>query len=189
MAMRDGMPAIDQQLKTTDYFKPRTLPRVRRARQKRGIRSYNNKIFTDIVHIGIGGSHLGQELAVECLKDGRDSGPNIHFLSNIDSRPLMNLLQQLKPETTLFLVASKSFSTTETKVNSLRAKSWFLERVADEDAIKNHFSALTSNPRAAVEFGVPEKMVFTFMPEIGGRFSVWSSAGLPMRSQLAPRNI
>ena len=180
MAMRDGMPAIDQQLKQ-QITSNRELYLKFAERVRSGIiRSYNNKIFTDIVHIGIGGSHLGQELAVECLKDGRDSGPNIHFLSNIDSRPLLNLLRQLKPETTLFLVASKSFSTTETKVNSLRAKSWFLERVTDEDAIKKHFSALTSNPRAAVEFGVPEKMVFTFMPEIGGRFSVWSSAGLPI---------
>ena len=180
MAMRDGMPAIDQQLKQ-QITSNRELYLKFAERVRDGlIRSYNNKIFTDIVHIGIGGSHLGQELAVECLKDGRDSGPNIHFLSNIDSRPLIDLLRQLKPETTLFLVASKSFSTTETKVNSLRAKSWFLERVADEDAVTKHFSALTSNPRAAVEFGVPEKMVFTFMPEIGGRFSVWSSAGLPI---------
>jgi glucose-6-phosphate isomerase len=180
MAMRDGMPAIDQQLKQ-QITSNRGLYLKFAERVRSGvIRSYNNKIFTDIVHIGIGGSHLGQELAVEGLKDGRDSGPNIHFLSNIDSRPLIDLLRQLKPETTLFLIASKSFSTTETKVNSLRAKSWFLERVAEEDAIKNHFSALTSNPRAAVEFGIPEKMVFTFMPEIGGRFSVWSSAGLPI---------
>ncbi len=187
MAMRDGMPAIDQQLKQ-EITSNRELYLEFAERVRSGvIRSYNNKIFTDIVHIGIGGSHLGQELAVECLKDGRDSGPNIHFLSNIDSRPLMNLLQRLQPETTLFLVASKSFSTTETKVNSLRAKTWFLERVAEEDAIKNHFSALTSNPRAAVEFGVPEKMVFTFMPEIGGRFSVWSSAGLPIALSLGSK--
>ena len=180
MAMRDGMPDLDQQLRRR-ISSNRELYLEFAGRIRSGaIRSYDNKIFTDIVHIGIGGSHLGQELAVECLKDGRDRGPKIHFLSSIDSRPLMNLLQRLKPETTLFLIASKSFSTTETKVNSLRAKSWFLERVADENAITNHFSALTSNPRAAVEFGIPEKMVFTFMPEIGGRFSVWSSAGLPI---------
>ena len=180
MAMRDGMSELNPQLRQQiSLDRERYLEFAERVRSG-AIRSYNNKIFTDIVHIGIGGSHLGQELAVECLKDGRDRGPNIHFLSNIDSRPLMNLLQRLKPETTLFLIASKSFSTTETKVNSLRAKSWFLERVADENAITNHFSALTSNPRAAVEFGIPEKMVFTFMPEIGGRFSVWSSAGLPI---------
>ena len=117
MAMRDGMPAIDQQLKQ-QITSNRELYLKFAERVRSGvIRSYNNKIFTDIVHIGIGGSHLGQELAVECLKDGRDRGPNIHFLSNIDSRPLMNLLQRLKPETTLFLIASKSFSTTETKVN------------------------------------------------------------------------
>ena len=180
MAMRDGMPDLDQRLRQQVSSNRELYLEFAERVRSGAIRSYNNKIFTDIVHIGIGGSHLGQELAVECLKDSRDRAPNIHFLSNIDSRPLMNLLQRLRPETTLFLVASKSFSTTETKVNSLRAKSWFLERVADEDAIKNHFSALTSNPRAAVEFGIPEKMVFTFMPEIGGRFSVWSSAGLPI---------
>ena len=180
MAMRDGMPDLDQQLRQQISSNREVYLEFAEGVRNGAIRSYNNKIFTDIVHIGIGGSHLGQELAVECLKNGRDRGPNIHFLSNMDSRPLINLLQRLKPETTLFLVASKSFSTTETKVNSLRAKSWFLERVAEEDAITKHFSALTSNPRAAVEFGVPEKMVFTFMPEIGGRFSVWSSAGLPI---------
>ncbi len=180
MAMRDGMPELDPQIRQQiSLERERYLEFAERVRNG-AIRSYNNKIFTDIVHIGIGGSHLGQELAVECLNDIRDKGPNIHFLSNIDSRPLINLLSQLKPETTLFLIASKSFSTTETKINSLRAKSWFLERVGDEDAITNHFSALTSNPRAAAEFGIPEKMVFTFMPEIGGRFSVWSSAGLPI---------
>ena len=180
MAMRDGMPELDPQLqKQISLERERYLEFAERVRSG-AIRSYNNKIFTDIVHIGIGGSHLGQELAVECLNDSRDRGPNIHFLSNIDSRPLMNLLQRLQPETTLFLIASKSFSTTETKINSLRAKSWFLERVGDEDAITKHFSALTSNPRAAAEFGIPEKMVFTIMPEIGGRFSVWSSAGLPI---------
>ncbi len=180
MAMRDGMPELDPQLRQQiSANRERYLDFAERVRNG-AIRSYNNKIFTDIVHIGIGGSHLGQELAVECLSDERDRGPNIHFLSNIDSRPLMNLLQGLKPETTLFLVASKSFSTIETKINSLRAKSWFLERVDHEDAVKSHFSALTSNPQAAAEFGIPETMVFTFMPEIGGRFSVWSSAGLPI---------
>ena len=180
MAMRDGMPELDPQLRQEiSVERERYLEFAERVRSG-AIRSYNNKIFTDIVHIGIGGSHLGQELAVECLNDICDGGPNIHFLSNIDSRPLIHLLHRLQPETTLFLIASKSFSTTETKINSLRAKSWFLERVGDEDAITNHFSALTSNPRAAAEFGIPEKMVFTLMPEIGGRFSVWSSAGLPI---------
>ncbi|MEC8299037.1 MAG: glucose-6-phosphate isomerase, partial [Pseudomonadota bacterium] len=180
MAMRDGIPELDPQLrKQISLDRERYLEFAEHVRSG-AIRSYNNKIFTDIVHIGIGGSHLGQELAVECLKDSRDRGPNIHFLSNIDSRPLMNLLQRLKPETTLFLVGSKSFSTTETKINSLRVKSWFLERVDAENAMTKHFSALTSNPHAAAEFGIPEKMVFNFMPEIGGRFSVWSSAGLPI---------
>ena len=85
MAMRDGMPAIDQQLKQ-QITSNRELYLKFAERVRSGvIRSYNNKIITDLVHIGIGGSHLGQELAVECLKDGRDSGPNIHFLSNMDS--------------------------------------------------------------------------------------------------------
>ena len=180
MAMRDGMPELNPQLRQQISIDREHYLKFAESIRSGAIRSYNNKIFTDAVHIGIGGSHLGQELAVECLKDRRDKGPNIHFLSNIDSRPLMDLLQKLKPETTLFLVASKSFSTTETKINSMRAKAWFLERVGDKDSMTNHFSALTSNPRAAQEFGIPEKMVFPLMPEIGGRFSVWSSAGLPI---------
>ncbi len=180
MAMREGMPRLNPQIKQQISVDRNNYLQFADNVRDGKVRSYRDKIFTDVVHIGIGGSHLGQELAVEGLSDGRYGSPNIHFLSNIDSRPLINLLQQLNPDTTLFLVASKSFSTTETKINSLRAKAWFLERVGDKDAMANHFSALTSNPRAAAEFGISEKMVFTFMPEIGGRFSIWSSAGLPI---------
>ena len=96
MAMRDGMPGLDPQLRQQISSNRELYLEFAERVRSGAIRSYNNKIFTDIVHIGIGGSHLGQELAVECLKDGHDRGPNIHFLSNIDSRPLMNLLQQTK---------------------------------------------------------------------------------------------
>ena len=115
MAMRDGMPELNPQLRQQISIDREHYLKFAESIRSGAIRSYNNKIFTDVVHIGIGGSHLGQELAVECLKDRRDKGPSIHFLTNIDSRPLIDLLQKLKPETTLFLVASKSFSTTETK--------------------------------------------------------------------------
>ncbi len=188
MAMRDGMPSLDSRAKREISIERENYLKFADEIRNGSQRSSANRIFTDIVHIGIGGSHLGQELAVEALTTKQERKQNIFFLSNIDSRPLIELFQQLRPETTLFLIASKSFSTTETKINSLRAKAWFLERTGSKTSMRHHFAALTSNAKAAEEFGIHKEMIFEILPEIGGRFSIWSPAGLPIALSIGSKN-
>ncbi|NOX51738.1 MAG: glucose-6-phosphate isomerase, partial [Gammaproteobacteria bacterium] len=115
-------------------------------------RGYTGKPITDIVHIGIGGSHLGPELVVNALADHSYSHLRIHFVANIDANDLFEVLYDLSPETTLFIIASKSFSTLETQVNADSARKWFLERTACMQGIANHFIAVTTNIEAAAKF-------------------------------------
>jgi len=143
-------------------------------------RGYSNKAITDIVHIGIGGSHLGPELVVEALADYKDTHLRLHFVANIDANELDSVLRGLNPETTLFVVVSKSFGTLETQVNALSARSWFLERTADSAAISKHFIGVTSNTAAALAFGLSEDNLFPLWDWVGGRFSLWSAVGLPI---------
>ena len=141
-------------------------------------RGWTGRAFTDVVHIGIGGSHLGPELAVEALADG--SGPRCHFVANVDGEALTRALDGLNPETTLVVVVSKSFSTLETRVNALSARSWFLERSASLAALSRHFVAVSANVEAAGEFGIDAGSVYPMWDWVGGRFSLWSAVGLPI---------
>jgi glucose-6-phosphate isomerase len=143
-------------------------------------RGHTGRVIRDIVHIGIGGSHLGPELGVEALVARRQRALNFHFLANIDGHAIATVLRSLDPETTLFIVASKSFSTTETKVNAASARAWFLERTGRIDAIASHFVAVTSNTKAAAEFGIAADNVFAMWDWVGGRYSLWSAVGLPL---------
>jgi len=143
-------------------------------------RGYTGKSITDVVHIGIGGSHLGPQLVVEALVGKHYRGPNIHFVANIDAANITKSLTHLNPERTLFIVASKSFSTLETKLNAETARRWFLERVNRIDAISKHFVAISSNIEAASQFGIAAENVFEMWDWVGGRFSVWSPVGLPL---------
>ena len=136
--------------------------------------------ITDVVHIGIGGSHLGPELAVEALTSADAGGPRIHFVANIDSDALHSALTGLNPERTLFVIVSKSFSTLETRVNAQSARAWFLERMGSLDAIARHFVAISTNLTAAAEFGIPETNVYPMWDWVGGRYSVWSPVGIPL---------
>jgi glucose-6-phosphate isomerase len=136
--------------------------------------------ITDVVHIGIGGSHLGPELAVEALTSADAGGPRIRFVANIDGEALQAALHGLNPERTLFVIVSKSFSTLETRINAQSARSWFLERMGSLDAIARHFVAISTNLAAAAEFGIPEKNVFPMWDWVGGRYSVWSPVGIPL---------
>jgi glucose-6-phosphate isomerase len=145
-----------------------------------GFRGHTGRTITDVVHIGIGGSHLGPELTVEALEQPRHGGPRIHFVANIDGTTLTDVLRGLDPQRTLFIIASKSFSTLETRINALSARSWFLERSADPDAIAAHFIAISSNLEAAAEFGIPAANVHEMWDWIGGRYSIWSAVGLPL---------
>lgn len=144
-------------------------------------RGYTDKPFTDVVHIGIGGSHLGPELVVRALSDTTPSSRlNIHFAANIDAHDLFTILPNLNPETTLFIIASKSFTTLETKVNAQSARSWFLERSCSTAAIAKHFVAITTNIAEALSFGLPEENLLPMWDWVGGRYSLWSAVGLPI---------
>lgn len=143
-------------------------------------RGATGKPISDIVHIGIGGSHLGPELVCEALSQTLGKQPRIHFVANVDAHALASALAGLDPERTVFIIVSKSFSTLETKINARSARSWFLERMADSEAISRHFLAVSSNPQAASAFGIPEANRFELWDWVGGRFSLWSAVGLPI---------
>ena len=143
-------------------------------------RGATDKAITDVVHIGIGGSHLGPELVVQALKARPADAPRIHFVANLDDHALTSTLARLNPEQTLFLIVSKSFTTLETRVNAGSARSWFLERTADPGAISRHFLAVSSNPEVTAEFGIPDENRFELWDWVGGRFSLWSAVGLPI---------
>ena len=133
-------------------------------------------VITDIVNIGIGGSDLGPQMAVLALEEFRQPGKRLHFVSNIDGQELAGVLAQLRPQNTLFLIASKTFTTTETMTNAASAKRWF-EAQGGTD-IARHFAALTTNVAAANDFGI--STTFGFWDWVGGRYSLWSAIGLPL---------
>ena len=133
----------------------------------------------DVVNIGIGGSYLGAKMAIEALKPYKTPLINFHFISNIDGTDISEVLKKIEPETTLFVVASKTFTTDETMTNANSAKKWLVEKLG-EKAVKNHFCALSTNKKLAGEFGIPESQVFPFGDYVGGRYSMWGTIGLPI---------
>ncbi len=137
---------------------------------------YTGKSITDIVNIGIGGSDLGPRFVVDALTDFC-SGPKIHFVSNVDGHDITSTLESLSPETTLFIVASKTFTTEETMLNASVAKQWLL-RAAPVDAVARHFIALSTNKNDVLKFGILEENMFPFRDWVGGRYSLWSAIGL-----------
>jgi len=137
---------------------------------------YSGKPFTDIVNIGIGGSDLGPYMVTEALKYYRNH-LNLHFVSNIDGDHVQEHLKRLNPETTLFIIVSKSFTTQETLGNAATIKNWFLQTAAEKE-IPKHFVAVSSNVSKALEFGIAEANIFPMWDWVGGRFSLWSAVGL-----------
>jgi glucose-6-phosphate isomerase len=141
-------------------------------------RGYTGKAITDVVNIGIGGSDLGPKMVCEALKPYGKPGLKVHFVSNVDSTDLVETLKLVNPETVLFLVASKTFTTQETMTNAQTARSWFLETARDEAAIARHFAAMSTNTAAVAKFGIDPKNMFEFWDWVGGRYSLWSAIGL-----------
>ena len=135
--------------------------------------------ITDIVHIGIGGSDLGPRLVLKALSDRHD-GPRIHFVSNVDGVELAEALRQLRPETTLFTIVSKSFGTMETLTNARAARDWFVSAGAGEAAVGRHFIGITSNIEKARAFGLAPEQIFPIWDWVGGRYSVWSAVSMPV---------
>ena len=139
-------------------------------------KGFSDKEITDVVNIGIGGSDLGPVMVCSALKHFK-TRLNVHFVSNVDGNHIAETLKNLNPETTLFIVASKTFTTQETMTNAESAKDWFLKKGANEDVAK-HFVALSTNTKSVKEFGIAEENIFEFWDWVGGRYSLWSAIGL-----------
>ena len=139
---------------------------------------FTGKTITDIVNIGIGGSDLGPVMVCDALKPYASDKMNIHFVSNIDGAHLMRALEKCSPETTLFIVASKTFTTQETMTNALSARTWFLDSAIDNSHVAKHFVALSTNAKAVADFGIDPANMFVFWDWVGGRYSLWSAIGL-----------
>ncbi len=140
-------------------------------------KGYTGKAITDIVNIGIGGSDLGPVMVTEALK-AHKTHLNLHFVSNVDGTHLAETLKKVDPETTLFLVASKTFTTQETMTNAHSARDWFLKSGAKESDIAKHFAALSTNAKDVAAFGIDTENMFEFWDWVGGRYSLWSAIGL-----------
>ncbi|WP_249554777.1 MULTISPECIES: glucose-6-phosphate isomerase [Shewanella] len=143
-------------------------------------KGYTGKAITDIVSIGIGGSFLGPKIVSQALRPYWITGLNCHFVANVDGTSISEKLKLLDPETTLFIMSSKSFSTQETLTNTLTAKAWFLAKGGSQSDVAKHFVAVTSNVAKATEFGIDAANIFPMWDWVGGRYSLWSAIGLPI---------
>ena len=139
---------------------------------------YSGKPIRQVVNIGIGGSDLGPVMVTEALKHYRIDGMEAYFVSNVDATQLVEIFKKLNPEETLFLIASKTFTTQETMTNAYSAREWFLQNAGDESFIAKHFVALSTNEAEVVKFGIDRANMFIFWDWVGGRYSLWSAIGL-----------
>ncbi|WP_296272163.1 glucose-6-phosphate isomerase [Pseudomonas sp. UBA6323] len=151
-------------------------------------RGYSEKPIKEVVNIGIGGSFLGPQLVSEALRPFTQRGVRCHYLANIDGSEFRELTARLDPETTLFIVSSKSFGTLETLKNTLAARDWYLAMGGPEEQLHRHFIAVTSNRKAAIEFGIGEENIFPMWDWVGGRYSLWSAIGLPIALAIGVSN-
>jgi glucose-6-phosphate isomerase len=169
---RDVMPEVNSVLEQMERFSSR----VRSGEWK----GYSGKSITDVVNIGIGGSNLGPLMACEALRHYQSPDLRVHFVSNVDATHMVETLKPLNPETTLFIVASKTFTTQETLTNAHAARNWCLDMLKDEKAIASHFVAVSTNSEAVTAFGIDTDNMFVFWDWVGGRYSLWSAIGLPI---------
>lgn len=166
----DVMPGVNKVLKQMREFSEK----IRNGSWK----GYSSKAISDIVNIGIGGSDLGPVMVTEALKPYTQPGLRVHFVSNVDGTHIAETLKNLNPETTLFVIASKTFTTQETLTNANTAKEWFLQSAMNQSAVAKHFVALSTNAAAVAKFGIDTTNMFEFWDWVGGRYSLWSAIGL-----------
>jgi glucose-6-phosphate isomerase len=166
----DVMPQVDAELRHMREFTDAVRDGVWRG--------HGGARITDVVNIGIGGSHLGPYMAVEALRAGTNNGPRVHFVANVDDADIGFTLARLHPESTLFLVVSKTFTTQETATNAATAREWLLDHFRDNAAVSRHFVAVSTNLAAVQAFGIDPKNTFTMWDWVGGRYSLWSAVGL-----------
>ena len=201
--MPSAIPTGELHRRSTDLFVTDSLhslgrPEVEHTRQRvcafaervrEGTwRGYTEQAITDVVNIGIGGSDLGPQMVCEALKPF--SGQlRVHFVSNIDGAHLSGVLKKLKPRHTLFVIASKTFTTQETLTNALSARHWFLQaKGATQSDVARHFVAVSSNARLVEEFGISSSNMFPMWDWVGGRYSLWSAIGLPIALLVGSRH-
>ncbi|UJP63404.1 glucose-6-phosphate isomerase [Mongoliitalea daihaiensis] len=168
----DVMPAIHKVLAQMKAFADKI--------QQGSWLGYTGKPIKHLVNIGIGGSDLGPVMVTEALKPYQHPDLSIYFVSNVDGTHLAETLKKVDPETTLFFIASKTFTTQETMTNAHSARRWFLEHAKDEAAVAKHFVALSTNAQAVAAFGIDTANMFAFWDWVGGRYSLWSAIGLPI---------
>ena len=145
---------------------------------------YSGKRITDIVNIGVGGSNLGPQMVTEALKNYSDNCVNVHYVSNVDGAQIAEILRPLEPEKVLFIVSSKTFTTTETMTNAKTAINWLTAASFDEKSVAKHFVAVTANTVNAMSFGIKQENIFDMWDWVGGRFSLWSAIGLAIALDL-----
>ncbi len=151
-------------------------------------KGFTQKNVTDIVNIGIGGSDLGPVMVTECLKPYANEGLSVNFVSNVDGTHISETLKKLNPETTLFMIASKTFTTQETMTNAFSAREWFLDSAGDQSHIARHFVAISTNTKEVEAFGIDRDNMFAFWDWVGGRYSLWSAIGLSIACYIGYEN-
>ena len=177
---QDVMPAVNAVLENLSDFSNR----VRSGEWK----GFTGKKINTVVNIGIGGSDLGPVMAYEALKPYSQRDIKLKFVSNIDGTHMAEALLGADPETTLFIVASKTFTTLETMTNAMTARSWLIEKIGDENAVEKHFVAVSTNAEEVSKFGIATQNMFGFWEWVGGRYSLTSAIGLPVMIAIGPEN-
>ena len=177
---KDVMPGVNAVLNRMAGFSDQV--------RDRGWKGYTGKPITDVVNIGIGGSDLGPVMVTEALKPYSQRELRLHFVSNVDGTHLAEALRVLDPETALFVVSSKTFTTQETLTNAHTARRWFLDAAKQEAAIAKHFVAVSTNAKEVARFGIDPKNMFEFWDWVGGRYSLWSAIGLSIMLAIGPKH-
>lgn len=176
----DVMPTVNAELQHMKEFSDKII--------NAAWKGYSGKAITDIVNIGIGGSDLGPFMACEALRPYKKPNINAHFVSNVDATHIAETFKKINPETALFMIASKTFTTQETMANAASARQWFLAAAKNEAFIKNHFVAISTNKQKVTEFGIDPQNMFGFWDWVGGRYSLWSAIGLPIACSIGFEN-
>ncbi|WP_210466448.1 glucose-6-phosphate isomerase [Rufibacter roseolus] len=177
---KDVMPEVNRVLEQVEKFSNEVISGAWKG--------YTGKPIDTIVNIGIGGSDLGPVMVTEALKAYQKPNITTYFVSNVDGTHIAETLKKINPETTLFMIASKTFTTQETMTNAHSARDWFLENAKDEEHIKKHFVALSTNAKAVSEFGIDTQNMFGFWDWVGGRYSLWSAIGLSIACTVGYEN-
>ena len=175
----DVMPAVNEVLAKMKVFSEKVI-----GGEWKG---YSDKAITDVVNIGIGGSDLGPVMVTEALKPYKNH-LNVHFVSNVDGTHIVEILKKVNPETTLFLIASKTFTTQETMANAHSARDWFVSNGGSAETVAKHFVAISTNEKEVVKFGIDAANMFGFWDWVGGRYSLWSAIGLSIVLSLGFEN-